>query len=72
MVKSRYGETNIKKNIRKILQNTEQKHKKYDKYKKEMINIGILTLFVLAYFDVSGTGGGAHCAPPKYLWVGEG
>ena len=31
-----------------------------------------LTLFVPAYFDVSGTGGGAHCAPPKYIWVGEG
>ena len=33
---------------------------------------GGLTLFVPAYFDVSGTRGGAHCAPPKYIWVGEG
>ena len=32
----------------------------------------MLTLFGPAYFDVSVTGGGAYCAPPKYLWVGEG
>ena len=32
----------------------------------------ILTLFNPAYFGISGTRGGAYCAPPKYLWVGEG
>ena len=31
-----------------------------------------LTLFGPAYFGISGTRGGAHCAPPKYLGVGGG
>ena len=37
----------------------------------QVLNIP-LTLFTPAYFGISGTGGGAHCAPPKYLGVGWG